>query len=77
METTTTSTLGRLEMKQVFDGGDIQEMIIKTNKKTEKVQIHLILNIDDVPESDIKKLITMSKRKLEMVTLVTENIQAM
>tara|TARA_R100000306_G_C4279082_1_gene94138 strand:+ start:358 stop:552 length:195 start_codon:yes stop_codon:yes gene_type:complete len=64
-------------MKQVFDGGDIQEMIIKTNKKTEKVQIHLILNIDDVPESDIKKLITMSKRKLEMVTLVTENIQAM
>ena len=77
METTTTSTLVRLEMKQVFDGGDIQEMIIKTNKKTEKVQIHLILNIDDVPESDIKKLITMSKRKLEMVTLVTENIQAM
>ena len=77
METTTTSTLGRLEMKQVFDGGDIQEMIIKTNKKTEKVQFHLILNIDDVPESDIKKLITMSKRKLEMVTLVTENIQAM
>ncbi len=77
METTTTSTLGRLEMKQVFDGGDIQEIKIKADKKTEKVQIHLILNIDDVPESDIKKLITMSKRKLEMVTLVTENIQAM
>jgi len=64
-------------MKQVFDGGDIQEIKIKADKKTEKVQIHLILNIDDVPESDIKKLITMSKRKLEMVTLVTENIQAM
>ena len=77
METTTTSTLGRLEMKQVFDGGVIQEIKIKADKKTEKVQIHLILNIDDVPESDIKKLITMSKRKLEMVTLVTENIQAM
>ena len=77
METTTTSTLGRLEIKQVFDGGDIQEIKIKADKKTEKVQIHLILNIDDVPESDIKKLITMSKRKLEMVTLVTENIQAM
>ena len=77
METTTTSTLGRLEMKQVFDGGDIQEIKIKADKKTEKVQIDLILNIDDVPESDIKKLITMSKRKLEMVTLVTENIQAM
>ena len=77
METTTTSTLGRLEMKQDFDGGDIQEIKIKADKKTEKVQIHLILNIDDVPESDIKKLITMSKRKLEMVTLVTENIQAM
>ena len=66
-----------LEMKQVFDGGDIQEIKIKADKKTEKVQIHLILNIEDVPESDIKKLITMSKRKLEMVTLVTENIQAM
>lgn len=36
METTTTSTLGRLEMKQVFDGGDIQEIKIKADKKQRK-----------------------------------------
>lgn len=66
-----------LEMKHVFDGGDIEKVTIDTNKNTGKVQIHLTLDIENVPDHDITKLITMSKRKLEAVTLISENIVAM
>ena len=64
-------------MKHVFDGGDIEKVTIDTNKNTGKVQIHLTLDIENVPDHDITKLITMSKRKLEAVTLISENIVAM
>lgn len=64
-------------MKHVFDGGDINKVTIDTNKKTGKVQIHLTLDIENVPDHDIAKLITMSKRRLEAVTLLSENIAAM
>ena len=66
-----------LEMKHVFDGGDIEKVTIDTNKNTGKVQIHLTLDIENVPDQDITRLITMSKRKLEAVTLISENIVAM
>ena len=39
-----------LEMKHVFDGGDIEKVTIDTNKNTGKVQIHLTLDIENVPD---------------------------